>query len=83
MAVHITAHRTGFEAGLNEITSVDESDDATGIGMAILKLAPGERTTFVSTRETAWLSMDGEVAVNAGAASARWARRSLFDERPS
>jgi 5-deoxy-glucuronate isomerase len=83
MATHLTTHRAGFSAGLTEITRVEESEDATGIGLSILRLAAGESAAFVATCETAWLLMEGAAEVRAGGISARWTRASLFDEGPS
>ncbi|AKF03051.1 5-deoxy-glucuronate isomerase [Sandaracinus amylolyticus] len=82
MALHLTEHRAGLSLGTTEIVKVDDAD-GTGIGLAVVKLAPGERLSTVTTHETAWLLMDGEVDVHVGPRRARWSRRSLWDEAPS
>lgn len=82
VALHLTAHRRGFGPGLTEITRVDDGDGA-GIGVAVLRLAAGERAAWVAAHETAWLLMEGDLDVHLGPRCARWSRRSLFDEGPS
>lgn len=82
VALHVTDHRSGFGPGLTEIVPVDD-DEGTGIGVAVLRLAAGERRTIVAERETAWLLMDGALEVELGPRRARWSRASLFEEGPS
>jgi 5-deoxy-glucuronate isomerase len=82
MAVHLTAHRAGFGPGLTAVTRFDESD-ATGIAMAALVLRAGERHVEAVPHESAWLLVAGEVEVEAGGATHRLARASLFDDAPS
>ena len=65
MALHLTQHRGGFETGLTEITQPDEAADATGIGLAVLKLVAGQEFKETSAVETAWLLMGGRV-INIG-----------------
>ena len=83
MAIHLTQHRKGFGPGLTEITRHDETVDPTGIGFAVLKLKAGERRVETAKTETAWLLMDGQIAVEVGNHKADLARTSLFDESPS
>jgi len=81
VARHITEHRGGFSHGLTEVTRPDDRE-GVGIGLGVLKLAPGERAALVAPHETAWLLMQGELEVHLGPRRARWSRASLFDERP-
>lgn len=85
MTVHITDYRDGFKPGLTLITRFDEPEDNTGIGFGILKLAAGETHEVVAETETAWLLMDGEVAIdiNNGRREAQFSRHSVFDESAS
>ena len=91
--LHLARHREGFGPGTTEIARIDD-DDGAGIGLAVVKLSPGERLAAVADVETAWLLMSGEVDVTTisrtisrtaahESLKARWSRRSLFDERPS
>lgn len=81
MSLHITAHRNGFSPGFTEITPPTDPD--TRIGFGVLKLAAGERHDSTPDCETAWLLMEGTLAVTVGNRRERLARRSLFDESPS
>ena len=83
MALHLTQHRSGFGPGLTEITRIGEAEDDTGIGFAVLKLAAGDTLETAAATETAWLLMEGRVAVTAGDQTATFARTSLFDESSS
>lgn len=80
--LHLARHREGFGPGTTEIARTDDPDGA-GIGLAVTKLAPGERAVLTAARETAWLLMSGEAEVTLGGQRARWSRSSLWDERPS
>ena len=83
MALHLTQHRGGFETGLTEITHLDEAVDDTGIGLAVLKLVPGQEFKETAATETAWLLMDGRVTAAAGGRNEDLERTSLFDESAS
>ena len=82
MAVHLTAHRSGFGPGLTPITRFDEPD-ATGIAMSALLLRAGESVAETLVHETAWLLLSGDVEVELGGGKKRIARKSLFDDGPS
>ncbi|MEE8547993.1 MAG: 5-deoxy-glucuronate isomerase [Alphaproteobacteria bacterium] len=83
MTLHLTGHRDGFGPGLTEITRLDESEDATGIALAVLNLAAGETHEETPEHETAWLLMAGKAAVTVAGRDAAFERRSLFDESAS
>jgi len=83
MAVHLTENRTGFGAGLTEVTRVGEPKDDTGIAFSVLRLAAGERHASRPKGETAFLLMDGRAHLSAAGREVTFARRSLFDESPS
>lgn len=82
MAVHVTAHRQGFQLGL---TDVLRGDDAEGVGIAltVCRLKTGGLIDEMAARETAWLLVEGKAVAQAGGRSAKWRRRSLFDGLPS
>ena len=83
MNPHITKHREGFAAGRTVITRCDDAANESGIGLAVLKLAPGERHSAGPGGETAWLLMSGSVRIRAGTVDATLQRASLFDESAS
>lgn len=83
MTLHITDHRGGFGPGLTEITRLDDPANETGIGFAVLKLATGETVQSAPPAETAWLLMEGRLAVEVDGRSVRLERASLFDESSS
>ncbi len=83
MTLHLTGHRDGFGPGLTEITRLDESEDATGIALAVLKLRPGESLEETPEVETAWLLMAGKATVTVAGTEAALERHSLFDESAS
>jgi 5-deoxy-glucuronate isomerase len=83
MTRHLTGFRGGFGLGLTPITRLDEAEDDTGIALAVLKLAAGERREAETERETAWLLMSGEVEATVDNQTVRFARTSLFDESAS
>lgn len=82
MSLHITDHRGGFGPGLTPITRLDEAEDNTGIGVAVLRLGAGEQVVFTPAHETAWLLMQGSVRGRAGDRDFALERRSLFDDSP-
>lgn len=82
MALHIAEYRSGFQTGLTFITHYDESEDNTGIDLAVHKLGDGEEWEAVAEHETAWLLMSGLVEVEVGGETHRLERHSLFDESP-
>ena len=83
MDAAISTHRPGFGPGLTTITRHDDPQEPTRLGLAVLKLAAGERHVEATAVETAWLLMSGSVRVKAGAREGRFSRQSLFDESPS
>jgi 5-deoxy-glucuronate isomerase len=80
---HITAHRNGFAAGYTAITKLEDPGNDTGIALGVLRLQGGERWSEEVKVETAWLLMEGAVAVAAGQKPMTLERRSLFDESAS
>jgi 5-deoxy-glucuronate isomerase len=80
--VHLSGHRNGFGPGLTEIARPGDADGA-GIGLAVLRLAAGERLELTPAHETAWLLMDGAIEVEIDGRRREFSRRSLFDEGPS
>ena len=80
---HMTTHRAGFPGGETVISRHDDAADAAGIGLAVLKLARGERYGLTTAVETAWLLMHGRVRGAIGGTSFVLARASLFDESAS
>lgn len=83
MSLHVTAHRHGFGPGYTPITRHDDTVDATGISVGVLKLAAAQKFVVTPVVETAWLLMSGEVGVLIGGTRHSLARRSLFDESPA
>lgn len=83
MTAHIAAHRSGFGPGFTAITRQDAPDNASQIGMGVLRLAAGERHETKPDCETAWLLMSGKVSGRAGTETFSFARNSLFDESAS
>lgn len=83
MSQHITAHRNGFASGSTRIVSHDAVDNPSGIGVSVLRLAPGETSRTTATGETAWLLMNGSIRGQAGDAAFAFDRQSLFDESAS
>ena len=83
MTLHITENRAGFDSGQTIITRYDDAEDNTGISLAVLKLAAGERVQLVTELETAWLLMGGKVHGSAGGREFALERTSLFDESSS
>ena len=80
---HLTKHRGGFGAGETPVTRHDAPGETTGIGLAVLKLAAGERREGVTACETAWLVMSGRVRGALGGAAFEFDRDSLFDQSAS
>lgn len=83
MAVHVTHHRGGFRYGWTDLTTTWEKEDGTGIGVAVLRLKPGELHDVSTEAETAYLLMSGKVEGLVGDEAFGFERRSLFDEKPS
>lgn len=83
MAVHLKGPADGFGQGFTSLTEIGEPDDDTGIGFGVLRMRKGEHVEASPAMETAWLLMEGEVKVQADAASATLKRASLFDDSPS
>ena len=82
MTAHIDAYRTGFAQGLTWITSCHDDNDI-GIGLGVLKLAPGELYEVTTEQEQLFLLMSGQVDMRFDGQSASVARDSLFDEAVS
>lgn len=72
--------RTGYPAGHSVITT---TDDASGVALSVLKLAPSEWSALTLARETAWLLLSGELEVQLLGKSHALVRRSVFDDAPS
>ena len=83
MNQHIASHRNGFGAGHTAITKAEATDNPSQIGLAVLRLAAGERVMMAPRGETAWLLMSGSVAGQVGDLPFEFERRSLFDESAS
>jgi 5-deoxy-glucuronate isomerase len=83
MSQHIKHYRGGFGPGHTAITSIDATDNPAGIGLAVLKMAAGERMEIAPAGETAWLLMSGELRGRAGSLPFAFRRDSLFDESAS
>lgn len=83
MTLHIRDHRAGFANGITQITRYDETEDNTGIALAVHKLSAGEVWETKTEVETAWLLMYGAVEVELNGETRRLERHSLFDESPS
>lgn len=83
MSAHITANRQGFPAGFTAITRHDASDNASAIGLGVLRLAAGEAYSVTVQCETAWLLMSGKVSGTAAGTTFSLDRESLFDESAS
>jgi 5-deoxy-glucuronate isomerase len=80
---HLTAHREGFRPGLTVITRHDDLAESAGLGLAVLRMARGERLELPVETETAWLLMNGRARGTIGDRPFDLARRSLFDESAS
>jgi len=83
LANHLTQHRSGFLPGETAITRHDAPQETTGIGLAVLRLAAGERLETTTAGETAWLLMQGRVRGTVGDVAFESGRASLFDESAS
>lgn len=83
MNEHITSHRDGFAVGLTPIVASDAPDNASRIGLGVLRMRAGDRFEIQSAGETAWLLMDGSVHGVAGDCAFEFTRSSLFDESAS
>lgn len=81
MAVHLTQNRAGFRHGWTEITAPYEDD--IGVGLAVLKLRPGEIHDVSTETETAYLLMSGRIEGTLGQLAFDLVRHSLFDDMPS
>ncbi len=82
-ANHLTGHRGGFPPGETTIARHDAREESAGIGLAVLRLAAGERREGVIAGETAWLLMSGRVRGSVGGVAFEFVRGSLFDESAS
>jgi 5-deoxy-glucuronate isomerase len=80
---HITAHRRGFGRGSTPIARHDDPENASRIGVGVIRLVANERLVTRAERETAWLLMSGTVRVSVGHRQVELARNSLFDESAS
>jgi 5-deoxy-glucuronate isomerase len=80
---HLAGHRDGFGRGETVITRHDSPQESTGIGLAVLRLAAGERYEGAAAGETAWLLMDGAVRGTIDGVAFAFQRSSLFDESAS
>jgi 5-deoxy-glucuronate isomerase len=80
---HINRHRRGFDWGLTTIARHEAPDNPSGIGVAVMRLAAGERAVELAKRETAWLLMSGEVRGRVAERDFQFKRESLFDESAS
>ena len=56
-------YRAGFEYGWTPVTHAGEKPCDTGISFGILRMRAGEELSQVTTEETAFLLMEGSVAV--------------------
>ncbi len=83
MNPHISSFREGFSRGCTCITRYDDRENASGIGLGVLRLQAGERVSIDPTSECAWILMQGEVRGEAGPVHFSFARESLFDESAS
>jgi 5-deoxy-glucuronate isomerase len=81
--LHVTAHRAGFGSGETAITRHDDPADPVGLGLAVLRLQPGDRLEIDAAVETAWLLMHGAARGSVGDHAFHFVRRSLFDESAS
>jgi 5-deoxy-glucuronate isomerase len=80
---HLSRHRAGFAHGETVITHHDSPQESTGIGLAVLQLAAGERHQGTAAGETAWLLMHGTVRGAIDRVAFDFKRASLFDESAS
>lgn len=80
---HLSRHRAGFGHGETVITHHDSPQESTGIGLAVLQLAAGERHQGTAAGETAWLLMHGTVRGAIDRVAFDFKRASLFDESAS
>lgn len=83
MREHISDHRDGFPPGWTDITRFDDPAEVTGIGVAVLKLAKGEKFDVTFANEMAWLLMDGKARLELNGVRHHFTRHSLFDDGPS
>ena len=80
---HLAQHRAGFAPGETVITRHDAPQESSGIGLAVLRLAAGQRHEGTVAGETAWLLMDGVLRGSIDRIAFDFARASLFDESAS
>ena len=83
MSCHITKHREGFPMGETVITTPQDQELNTGIGLSVLKLEKGEKIETTMTNETAYLLMAGEISAAIDGESFAQKRKSIFDESSS
>jgi 5-deoxy-glucuronate isomerase len=83
VAVLLTNHRQGFQNGYTQITQWDETIDNTGIRFAIFKQSAGESHMEVTSHETAWLLLQGEVNIKINEETVSFKRHSVFEDAPS
>ena len=80
MTVFIDAHREGFPVGLTELTRIGESEDDTGIGLSVHRLRAGATHEETTSKETAWLLMNGRAEVPVGETSQLFVRTALLGD---
>ena len=83
MPLHLTDRRQGFPPGFTAVTRFDDPSEPTGLSFGVLRLTAGQETSVETASETAWLLMQGRVALSAGRETRVFERGSLFDEAPS
>ncbi|MBL4574872.1 MAG: 5-deoxy-glucuronate isomerase [Opitutaceae bacterium] len=83
MSPLVNKYRNGFQIGLTHITRHNDPDEVTGIGLAVLRLEPGETYTVTLENEMALLLMRGRVAVTVNGHENVITRTSLFDDQPT
>jgi len=79
MENRITQHRKGFQHGITEVTSLN---DSTGIRFTIIKLMKGEQHQLNSPYELACLHLNGNCTFSVDQNTYQNNRTSIFDEAP-
>jgi 5-deoxy-glucuronate isomerase len=75
-------HRDGFSYGFTPLTQAGENTNDTGMDFGILKLKAGESFSETTSKETAYLHLEGTVEVQVAEKSYRNTRDSVFETSP-
>ena len=75
-----STYRHGFSTGENRITSTNDNQNTTGIGLTIIKREAGHSQQVITDCETSWVVMLGKVIFTIDGEEYPFERHSLFDQ---